>query len=118
MTSFLLSQVFQAALVVIVTILTVRYTQLGSFGVSSKFKARLLIRSQKFLLIVVPLIVMSLSGLMLYAFLYHSGNDPVTRKQVFYIAFWTAMLLAGLGEFASTIGQVWRYRNLGKQSEK
>jgi hypothetical protein len=114
----LVSQLFQAVLVIIVTIITVRYTQLGSLGISREFKAKAAIESQKALLVIGPLVLMCISGFMLYAFVYHLGSDPVTRKQVFYIAFYTAILLVALGEFASTIGQVWRYRNLGKRSEK
>jgi len=114
----LVSQLFQAMLVIIVTIITVRYTQLGSLGISREFKTKAVIKSQKVMLIVGPLVLMSISGLMLYVYIYHSGSDPVTRKQVFYIAIWTAMLLISFGEFSSTMGQVWRYRNLGKPNKQ
>jgi hypothetical protein len=111
MTSLIISQLLQAVLVIVVTVITVRYTQLGSMGISHQFRTKLLLTSQKILLVVGPLILISLSALMLYVFL-HSSEQPITRTDVFYIAFWAAAFLMSFGEFARTIGQVWRFRNL------
>lgn len=126
MKTLVISQLIQAVLVIVTTILTVRYTQLGSFGINQKFKDKLKTRfttiswvSWFAVIGVGPLLISVLLALAVRDRVV--GEGPPSRIDVFYISFYMIASFFWLSQAAKNWGDLinayiqWRAKKRQKQ---
>jgi hypothetical protein len=120
MKDLVISQLIQAVLVIVTTIITVRYTQLGSLGISEKLKGKFKTRLSKItaiiLAVVMPALIVLFTSLAVRRIVLTEG--PPTRMDVFYIAFYMIVAAFWLGQTAKGLADlVNQHRNKKDRSE-
>jgi hypothetical protein len=104
-----MSQLVNALIVIITTIITVRVTQSGSLGISKKFKTRLKMIALRYILVFAPLVMLIFVTYLLSNYL--RRTTPIERSDVFYISLYTVMLAYWIDELQKGVIYVWRNRH-------
>ena len=99
MKSFVVSQVIQAVIVIVVTAITVRLTMFGSLGVSQSTKLKFRAIALHVITFWLDIAVIAFAIYKLVTFISPYNDTPTSRVDVLLIAFWTAIFFRSFDHF-------------------